>query len=222
MKTDPRLDARVEFDERSRTFPIRAALPPAVALKTKSWAISTRLDQGREGACVGFGWTHELACAPVAYRHLDTSFARQVYKDAQQIDEWPGDRYDGTSLLAGAKVLQARGYMAEYRWTFGLDDLLDALMFGPVVVATSWYDGMYDPRPSKLLDIEGRVVGRHCYLVRGLTLKPRLRGETKLGPCVRIWNSWSWNEAYIPVEKFERLLLDEGEGCVPVGRRPLR
>lgn len=218
MKADPRLDALVEFDERSRLYPI-ATLTRAVVLRTRSHRIQTRLDQGQEGACVGFGWAHELASTPAPWAGLTNDFARQLYKDAQQVDEWPGDSYSGTSVLAGAKVMAARGYMREYRWTFGIDDLLDALMLGPVVVGTNWHDSMYDPPSTRLLDTSGRVVGRHCYLIRGLTLKPRLKGLVKVGPCVRVWNSWSWNDAYITVEDFERLLLDGGEGCVPVGRR---
>jgi hypothetical protein len=109
--------------------------------------------------------------------------------------------------------------MREYRWVFGIDDLLHALQLGPVVVATNWLEGMYIPRPSNLLNVTGRVVGRHCYLVRGLSLKPRLKGERKLGPVVGIWNSWWWNRGFIRLEDMEMLLRAGGEGCVPVGRK---
>ena len=43
---------------------------------------------------------------------LDNDFARGIYKQAQTLDEWPGDDYEGTSVLAGAKAVQAEGYMA--------------------------------------------------------------------------------------------------------------
>jgi hypothetical protein len=63
------------------------------------------LDQGKEGACVGFAWSHELAAYPVRVE-VDDEFARsKIYAEAQKIDEWPGEAYHGTSVLAGAKVV---------------------------------------------------------------------------------------------------------------------
>jgi hypothetical protein len=94
------------------------------------------LDQGREGACVGFAFTHELAARPVVHRDVDHAFARVLYLRAQEADEWPGAEptYSGTSVTAGAKVLKAAGRCVEYRWCDGLDDvLLTVSRLGPVV-----------------------------------------------------------------------------------------
>jgi hypothetical protein len=44
--------------------------------------------------------------------------------------------------LAACKAAQRAGY----RWGFGLDDTLQALQNGPVMLGTRWYEGMDNPR----------------------------------------------------------------------------
>lgn len=97
------LGRRREFDERSRAFPIRT-LTEAVEPKQKYWRCDARLDQGREGACVGFAWGHELNAEPRRWWTTD-QHARVIYRRAQQLDQWPGENYEGTSVLAGAKAV---------------------------------------------------------------------------------------------------------------------
>lgn len=234
---DPRLDRLVEFDERSRNFAIRQVTPADV--KPRTWRLKQRLDQGAEGACVGFGWTHELDALPFK-QDFDATFAReQVYWPAQRIDPWPGGSYpgaspvyEGTSVLAGAKTVQSAGYIGEYRWAFSVEDVLRALTHeGPVVLGTWWYASMFEPRPSGLLTVDpgsGRP-GGHCYMLRGWRRVTRLPGEDgDVGPCVRVTNSWGpdWGvngEAFIRLDDLATLLADDGEACVPMARtRPSR
>ena len=222
---DPRLDRLPEFDERSRDYPIRALVTEEAPLRSRGWACPAWLDQGQEGACVGFSWSHELCAYPVPVGGLDDQFARGVYKDAQKVDEWPGEDYSGTSVLAGAKVVQDKGYMDEYRWAFGVDDALRALGYqGPVVVGIPWYQSMFEPRPSGLVDVTPGGGGGHAILVRGVSLKARLKGEPGPMPVVRLRNSWgkSWGvdgDCYIRVEDFSDLLQAQGDCCVPVVRK---
>lgn len=233
---DPRLDRVVHFDERSRDYPITAAIPEQ--LTAKSWVCKPRLDQGREGACVGFGWAHELAASPATVKTLngapiDERFARErLYWEAQKIDPYPGGSYpgatprsEGSSVLAGAKVVQALGLIDEYRWAFGIDDLLLALAHaGPAVLGTNWLTGMFHPRPSGLLEVTGTVAGGHCWLARGVILRPRLTGERIDEPVIRARNSWGpdWGtdgDFFVRASQLEALLQDDGEACVPMGRR---
>jgi hypothetical protein len=224
---DPRLDRLPQFDERSRSFPIRALVAEEKPLRSRGWRVPIWLDQGSEGACVGFSWSHELCAAPVEVEGITDEFARGIYKEAQKLDEWPGENYSGTSVLAGAKAVSGRGYMDEYRWAFGIDDALRALGYqGPVVTGINWYASMFNPRPSGLLEVSPGGGGGHAILVRGVALKARLKGENggQPMPVVRLHNSWGkdWGvdgDCWMKVEDYDALLKAGGEVCVPVVRK---
>lgn len=241
--TDRTFDRLVSFDPKSKRFGI-AALVEAKPVRGKTWyypgaPYKTRqnTDQGQEGACPGFGWTNELIATPKAWKFKTheqaNKFAREkIYWEAQKVDEWPGGaypgaapQYEGSSVLAAAKVVQSLGYMDEYRWAFNVDEAMLAVAHeGPVVVGTVWTDDM-EPRPSGLLEgTSGNERGGHCYLIRGVILKPKLRGEKLTEPVFLITNSWGdgWGkggDAYIRVADFEKLMAKQGEVCVPVRRR---
>ena len=65
-------------------------------------------NQGAEGACVGFGISR---LASQLNRKLYDGF--WLYHEAQKIDEWPGEDYDGTSVRAGLDILRKRGHCAK-------------------------------------------------------------------------------------------------------------
>ncbi len=221
---DRRLDRVQQFDERSRSFPISEVVP--AALRSISWPCRPRLDQGREGACVSFAWSHELAAYPIQVRGINDAFAFAHYPIIQRADEWPGEEpdYSGTSVLAGAKVMQREGYISEYRWAFTIDEVLRAISHaGPVVIGIPWKDTMFNPRPDGLLDCSGKVIGGHAILARGLRLRSRLTGVTE--PVIRLRNSWGadWSTAggdcFVRVSDLANLLQDDGDCCVPLGRK---
>jgi hypothetical protein len=62
---DPRLDRLVQFDEASRSYPIRAAGAPSRP-RSYTWQVMTPwvIDQYREGACVGLCITNEAQSRP--------------------------------------------------------------------------------------------------------------------------------------------------------------
>jgi hypothetical protein len=109
-------------------------------------------DQGSEGACVGFGISR---LASQLNRKLYDGF--WLYHEAQRVDEWPGEDYDGTSVRAGLDILRKRGHcevnqgrvspeaigegIARNRWARGIDDILNTLGYGGleyVDVLNSW------------------------------------------------------------------------------------
>jgi hypothetical protein len=233
---DPRLDRLVHFDEASRDYPIAAVVPDDI--RSKLWPSKVWLDQRREGACVLFSLHGEVAASPVPYSvgfpgPDDASFEliRQRYWEVQRRDPWEGGSYpgatpvyEGTSVLTGAGYMKELGFYDEYRWAFSIEDIMRALSHeGPGVAGIPWLDSMFEPRPSGLLDCSGSTAGGHAILTRGVALRPRLKGEKLFEPVFRLRNSWgeSWGlagDAYIKASDLERLLKDDGEFMVPVGR----
>ena len=184
--SDLRLDRLVEFDERSLGFPLTEVLEPRLRPRSYTWRVSkdTVLDQGPDGACVGFAVANELLARPSEVRFGGGAkayrFAKQtIYWEAQKIDPWPGGSYpgadpfyEGTSILAGVKIAQRLGYFKEYRWTFNLHDLVIGLGYnGPAVLGVNWMTGMYYPDAKGFVRPEGQVAGGHAVLARGVKLK---------------------------------------------------
>jgi hypothetical protein len=226
--TDRRLDRVPQWDSKNENYNEREILEafavPQAGPRSYGWRLLYWLDQGDEGACVGFSWTHELGAWPAPVVVTD-EFARGVYHEAQQLDEWPGEAYEGTSVLGGAKAVHGRGYMEEYRWATSMDDLVLAVGYhGPAVIGVNWLDSMFNPRPSGLVDTSGNVAGGHAILIVGVSLHPRLQNERLTEPVFRLRNSWgrSWGhngDCYVKVSDMPKL-FDSGniEACIPVVR----
>lgn len=209
-----KLGRLLEFDERSRNFPIRLMLVPNLPLRSYTWSCKEHLDQGLTPTCVGFAFVHEAIARPKVL-HSTSERALIVYHEAQLIDEWPGESYTGTSILAGAKVTKAQGWYAEYRWAFTLDDVLRTIGYkGPVVLGINWYETMFAPDSTGQIRVGGGVVGGHAILANGVSIKNKL---------IRLHNSWGprWGKSgdcFISFLDIERLLGESGEVCVPVKR----
>lgn len=220
------LDWKPRFDEESRKYPVRGILKKRVARVDTLWKPGPILDQKAEGACVGFGWTAETLAQPdpTNLKTLNTGapltpkpFARFVYSNAKRIDEYPGEDYEGTSVLAGAKVMQILKTLTSYSWAFSVDDAIDAIVQkGPVVLGINWYEGMYEA-PNGILKISGEHVGGHCITAIGYrTASEKFDGK----PSIILQNSWgkSWGIngiAEISVDDVQRLFSEGAEACIP-------
>src|SRR5688500_6601831 len=116
-------------DPRDHAYAIRTLLAsaPIIPLPThRYYATRTWLDQNGYPHCVGYAWAHWLELGPVAYPgRLTNENADQIYRVAQVVDEWPGIDYAGTSVRAGAKVLQADGRIESYLWAFDAATVMD-------------------------------------------------------------------------------------------------
>lgn len=212
---DARNDRIVQFDERSRKYPIRSIVK-IKKRRSYTWRCNVHLDQGSEGACVGFGISHELAARPSEVKRLTNRFAREkIYWEAQRIDAWPGGaypgarpRYEGTSVLAGVKVAQKKGYFDSYYWAFGMNDLALGVGYrGPAVLGLSWMEGMEDTDENGYIHASGAVVGGHCILCRAINVKEKY---------FLLRNSWGKNwgvngDCKISFADMEKLLADNGE-----------
>jgi hypothetical protein len=227
--TERILDWVPRHDPRSRNYPVRELIRESPRRRNKLWRVGQILDQGREGACVGHGWVAEALATPVAVDLTRASYAPvrdpqalafQLYRDAQTVDEWEGENYSGTSVLAGAKVMQAYRFLYEYRWAFGITDVVDTVLAkGPVVLGIPWLSGMYTA-PDGVLTPSGSIVGGHALLAVGYRVNDaRLDGE----PGVVLQNSWGrdWGSnglAVIRESQLAGLLAQNGEACVPTRR----
>jgi len=222
---DIRLDRLVHFDERSRNFPIRE-LTGDKSLRSYTWRCNEYFDQGREGACVAYALGHELAARPAEVTGINDPWLKQtIYWEAQKIDPWEGGAYpgavpfyEGTSVLAGVKTLHKKNLFKEYRWAFGINDLLNGLGHnGPSVLGINWYQGMYNPDEKGFIKPSGRVMGGHAILARAVNIR-----EEK----ITLRNSWGsgWGlsgDCYISFEDLDRLLREEGEAVFLVKRTAL-
>ncbi len=224
--SDIRLDRLPSFDERSRNFPVTALFEERRP-RSYTWACNTTLDQGREGACVGYGIAHELLAspAPASPSIVYDKYAREViYWGGQKRDQWPGGsypgafpKYEGTSVLAGVQVVQELGWIEGYAWSFSLQELILGVGYkGPAVLGIVWYDSMYKPDEKGFIwPSRGDKVGGHCILCRGVNVTQRL---------FKLRNSWgrAWGrdgDCYITFDEMESLLDDQGEAVFFTGRK---
>jgi hypothetical protein len=164
--------------------------------------------------CVGFSWAHWIEDGPV--EHSGTPpivLPSLIYTEAQKIDEWPGENYNGTSVRAGAKYLQSRNMIKSYYWGYDINVLTQTILnLGPVVVGSYWYSGMFYPDNNGVINITGGIVGGHAYVVNGVdTVKKQFR----------IKNSWgqTWGKqghAFISFTDMARLISMNGEVCLAI------
>ena len=219
---DGRLDRVIQFDPRSRSYPICSAEDADKPLRSYTWRCLQWLDQGYEGSCVGHAIAHELAARPSEVPMSHEYARNQIYFEAQKIDPWDGGAYpgavpfyEGTSVLAGVKVGYKLGWFDSYRWAFGLRDLQLGVGYnGPAVIGIPWYEGMCWPDREGFIHPEGERVGGHAILCNAISVK---NGRFTLH------NSWGQNwgmngDCYIKFEDMERLLHERGEAVFMLHR----
>lgn len=213
------LGRHVEHDPRSRRF----AFAPAaeVPIRAKSWRrYGPTLDQGNVGACTGFAASHALNMQPNYVRGEGTRSNEQahlLYSAATGLDEFDGTyppEDTGSSGNGVCKAMLAAGLITEYRWAFGLDQMLQALMHSPVMVGTYWYSQMFYPSATGRLTVGGSIAGGHEYVIPGIA---SLRDKM-----LWVQNSWGsgWGakgRAVISFADMDRLLREGGDCVIPVG-----
>src|SRR5574338_684765 len=221
-----------QFDARSRGF-AAIDLISTPELRSYTWRCDVYNDQGYEGACVGFAWSHELSARPKVYP-VGPDVARSIYYRARQLDPWPGEDYEGTSVLAGVKAVQemtgaeGKPLIGEYRWAFGIEQAVRVIgRRGPVVLGINWYNNMFDTDGNGFLHPTGGIAGGHAILAYGVKCvwidkynPDRTFNNLNVDKSfVKLHNSWGtgWGiggNAKITVRDLDFLLRDNGEACI--------
>jgi hypothetical protein len=206
----------VSMDSRDFFYVLEAPRLRSYLFPQRMWAAGPVTNQGRFPHCVGHAWSQFLEASPVRKGKRKLPTPEVIYHGAQQVDEWPGPppAYDGTSVRAGAKVLQSLGLIHEYRWAPDIDTVSKFVRGrGPVVVGTMWYSGMSHPeqrRGESWLRPVGADEGGHAYVIIGFSLKRN---------AFRIINSWGrgWGDegrAWIDYSDMNHLIfMQNGEAA---------
>jgi hypothetical protein len=155
-------------------------------------------DQGREGACVGFGCSRMMSL--LNRKRYD---ARWLWDWAKSTDEWPetnpGDD-EGTSVRAGCEILRARGHVA---WKAGFKGRS--------------YKQRDKEEPSA---DEGIGVYRWAKTVDEVHKILKSPANDAAG-AVRILNSWGRgypHRVWMPDETLQRLIDEDGEVALVTDR----
>lgn len=213
----PHLDRRPSPPSESARYPMRALVRTTVERRERHWSLTGDfpLDQGDEGACVGFGTSAELSAEPVAVP-TGNVYANRLYALAQAEDRAMGQYFDdGASVLGGMRAARKQGVVASYLWAESIDDIRDAVItHGSVVMGTNWHAGMDEPRADGFIRAAGEVRGGHCYALIGYVPDHPTWGEVFEGV-----NSWgpSWGDRgrfLIPVSDVAELLAADGEAAI--------
>lgn len=236
-------DHRPRFDPRSLRFRAAAGVTQ-MPTSGRLWTHGPVLDQGAEGACVGYGSAGAVAAAPSNRPGVTDTYARSWYKRAQRLDEWQGEAYEGTSVLAGCLVGRERKLWTGFRWAKRPAELAAGILddtLGPAVIGVQWSENLYEPPASGLLPAAVRLdpdMG-HCVLLFGylpapahVTVQQRQQLE-QLGlgqaadrldePGFLLLNSWgpSWGvggRAVAPLSLVSRWFAARGEFALPENR----
>jgi hypothetical protein len=236
-------DWAARFDPRSLNY--RAA-PEATAMPRtgRIWHHGTVLDQGREGACVGMGCSGAVAAAPSARSGVNLQYALNWYHRAQRLDEWPGEAYEGTSVLAGCLVGRERKLWTGFRWAKSPTELAAGILkpeLGPAILGVQWSEDLYDIPASGLMPADAKLDPNlgHCVLLFGYLPEPDLITDDlwadleELGlhdavesldePSFPLLNSWgpTWGAhgtAVAPLGLVQRWVRARGEFALPQDR----
>lgn len=152
-------------------------------------------DQGREGACVGFGWSR---CMSLLNQELYA--ARWLWDRAKEIDQWPdtnpGDE-NGTSCRAAGDILRKHGHV-DWKDDYADDDHTEREGYEPAAD-----NGIQRFRWARSVDDVHKALG---YDGGGVTF---LNSWGREGYPHRVW---------MPDDVLERLMNEDGEVAVPTDR----
>ena len=113
------------YQPRLRSLPLQYPPPVDIARYLARYQQDQMiLDQGREGACTGFGlagvvnYLRWKLAVDAGERAPEKVSERMLYHLARFYDEWPGEDYEGSSCRGAMKGWQRHGVCAEALWQY--------------------------------------------------------------------------------------------------------
>lgn len=206
-----------KFDDRSKLFSVAPYVGDKVPI-SKEWnSHYIQLNQGNLSACVGFSHAHYISSDPNPVSGMTNEIGIQIYKLAQTLDDWPGENYEGTSVLSGVKAAQQMfpELMESYHWAFNLENMILSIGYiGPVLLGVNWYSSMYSVGSTGFISIGGANVGGHAIEAVAVNVEQKW---------FRLKNSWGseWGSngyCRVSFNDMRRLLAENGECLVPTGK----
>lgn len=203
-------------DERNLDYLIATAVAPQPEVKRR-WSEGPQLDQGREGACIGFGFTADILAAPAAQRDISSDLAHRYARHHWMRAQWlstgrPVDPDRGATMNNGATVAKQYGLIDGYLWAQNIEDVRNAVIAeGPVVMATKMFDGVATPTWQGVIQpnrSNKEYTSSHCMCITGYdpARKAKVRGRTGTYRMFFIRNSWGkgWGERMVFYRKRNR------------------
>ncbi len=218
----------------SEKYPLRRTTTVETAERTLKlpYHYRPKYDQGKEGACVGFALSWAMS---ILNRQFYDAF--WLYRQAQRVDDWPGEDYSGTSVRAGCDVLRDQGHRLLHQhshehhperdhgiqrneWATTVDSIRSCIASGvPVVMGVDWMTNFDAPvkkgREYWIGEGDlGRIRGGHAICAYAVSDKRQ---------AVKLVNSWSTSYplVWLGYDVLQRLLdgiAYPGEATVLVDR----
>lgn len=146
-------------------------VPRAASATSAKWARQVPVfDQGDVGSCTGnaaagvAGTDPFYATLPVGVV-VDEALALRLYSAAETIDgDGPYPPNDnGSSGLSVAQAAKADGLFSGYLHITSVAAALTAILSGPFIVGSDWFEGMDEPTVDGYVNATGAVRGGHEY-----------------------------------------------------------
>jgi hypothetical protein len=113
---------RDTIDFRDKMYePTLVDVPPRIDLESYKSQYVPILNQGNEGACTGFGLAtvvHFLLRTRKEEPNDDPVSPRMLYEMAKRYDEWPGEKYSGSSARGAMKGWHKHGVCSDKIWPY--------------------------------------------------------------------------------------------------------
>lgn len=172
------------------------------------------LDQGQLGACTGFATATCLNHAPyhaTINKDMTDADGITLYSAATRLDSYPGNyppNDTGSDGLSAAKAAKKLGLISGYLHITTPAALASALVLGPVIVGTDWYESMFNANSDGYVEVDksSGLAGGHEYTLDEIT-------DHGLFGFTNSWgNSWGMGgRFYMAQADFLTLLADKGD-----------